>query len=116
MLRVLVCGSREFDDYGLLEDILNNTWRADGEFIIIHGCAKGADSLADKYATQYDNPVEKYPADWTKYGRKAGPIRNEQMLQEGKPDLVIAFPRGESRGTRHMMRIAREAGVTVEEY
>jgi hypothetical protein len=52
-------------------------------------------------------------AEWETLGRKAGPIRNERMLTEGKPDLVVAFPGG--RGTAHMTRLAREAGVEVVE-
>ena len=58
-------------------------------------------------------PCAVYRADWEGLGRKAGPIRNQQMLDEGKPDLVVAFPGG--RGTANMMRIAREAGIEVIE-
>ena len=53
-----------------------------------------------------------YPANWKKHGRAAGPIRNKQMLEEAKPDLVIAFPGG--AGTANMVKQAREAGVKVE--
>jgi hypothetical protein len=55
--------------------------------------------------------VERYRADWAKHGRAAGPIRNKQMLEEGKPDLVVAFPGGQ--GTANMMSQVREAGVRV---
>jgi len=56
---------------------------------------------------------EHSPAEWDKFGRRAGPLRNEQMLREGKPDVVVAFPGG--RGTAHMVRIAKEAGIDVLE-
>jgi hypothetical protein len=81
--------------------------------VLIHGAAKGADSLADRWARLNGVPVTQYPAKWNEHGRAAGPRRNEQMLKEGKPDLVIAFEGG--RGTAHMVRIAREAGVDVME-
>jgi hypothetical protein len=73
--------------------------------------ARGADSLAVRYAEQYKCPVEKFPALWDVHGRAAGPIRNQLMLDEGKPDLVLAFPGG--RGTAHMIDIAEKAGVEV---
>jgi len=60
-----------------------------------------------------------YPADWKRYGYKAGPIRNKQMLVEGKPDVVLAFPRGslsETRGTKDMVKQARKAGVRTIVY
>ncbi len=111
MKKILICGGRDYKDYDRLEDELHKLWRAEGNYIIIHGCAPGADSLAGRYAKQYNNSVEEYPADWDKYGRRAGPLRNIQMLEEGRPDLVVAFPG--SRGTAHMIRIAQEAGVEV---
>lgn len=77
----------------------------------ISGKAKGADSLGEKYAKEWGAKVLEFPADWDKYGKRAGPIRNQQMLDEGKPDLVVAFPTKNSKGTYHMIRIAKEAGV-----
>ena len=81
--------------------------------VVVHGAAAGADSLGGDWATARGIPVQVFPADWDTLGRKAGPIRNQQMLDDGKPDLVVAFPGG--RGTAHMMRISREAGVEVIE-
>lgn len=80
---------------------------------IIHGGANGADSLAHQYAHISGIPVTVYPADWKKHGRGAGPIRNAQMLTEGKPDLVVAFPGG--TGTKDMVTRAKRAGVEVLE-
>jgi UDP-N-acetylmuramoylalanine-D-glutamate ligase len=110
-MRVLVCGGRDYNDWARLEDELNVIERTYGKLTIISGCARGADTLAIRYAEKYNDPVEKFPADWEKHGRGAGHIRNQQMLDEGKPDLVVAFPGG--RGTANMIERARKAGVEV---
>jgi hypothetical protein len=81
--------------------------------MMIEGDARGADRIAGEWADLRGIEHVNFSADWKKLGRTAGPIRNEQMLREGKPDLVIALPGG--RGTAHMVRIAREAGVRVIE-
>jgi len=81
--------------------------------VIIHGDAPGADQLADKWARLSQVAVRRHPADWTELGRAAGPIRNQEMLEEEKPDIVVAFPGG--RGTADMVIRAREAGVPVRE-
>lgn len=80
---------------------------------IISGCAKGADDLGEDWAVVNWAGLERYPADWDTHGKKAGILRNIQMLEEGKPDLVVAFPGG--RGTDHMINIAKKAGVEVIE-
>jgi hypothetical protein len=112
-MKVLVCGGRDYTDFDKLEDVLNLIWRADGEFTIISGAAKGADTLAIQYAKKYNNPLKTYPANWDLHGKAAGIIRNQQMLDHEHPDLVVAFPGG--RGTADMMRRARAAGVAVRE-
>jgi hypothetical protein len=78
---------------------------------IIHGGARGADSMAGEFANETGIEEIVFPADWKMYGRRAGPIRNQQMLDEGKPDLVVAFPGG--RGTADMVGRARTAGIEV---
>jgi cysteine synthase len=80
---------------------------------VIHGAASGADTLADEWAKGKGIYVSAYPANWKLYGKSAGPIRNQQMMDTEHPDLVVAFSGG--RGTAHMSRIARKAGVTVLE-
>jgi YspA, cpYpsA-related SLOG family len=81
--------------------------------VLVAGGARGADTLADEWAKAQGIACQIFMADWEGLGRKAGPIRNQRMLDEGKPDLVIAFPGG--RGTADMVRRAREAGVeTIE--
>ncbi|SRR6266576_368212 len=108
-MRVLVCGSRHFQDYELLKEIL------DGFEIttIIEGEARGADRLAGEYGRRHGIHVIPFPALWDKHGRAAGPIRNTQMLVEGRPELVIAFRAKDSRGTQNMIDQARKAGVEV---
>ncbi len=117
--RVLVCGGRDFTDYDLLYCTLS-TGMSSGELqigqtygAIIHGAARGADSLASRFASEMGIQCISFPADWRKHGKAAGFIRNQQMLSEGKPDIVIAFPGG--RGTADMVRRARLAGVEIHE-
>ena len=115
MNRILVCGGRDYNDYEKVCWALSPYLNTEEPEIttIIHGAARGADSLADRWATEHKVPVERYPADWAKYGKRAGYIRNVQMLNEGKPDTVIAFPGG--KGTEMMIKLARAANVHVIE-
>ena len=113
-MRVLVCGGRDFDDWGRLCSELDKLLFDSARLIhIIQGGAKGADFLSRVWAKFRNCPWSEYPADWKKYGKGAGHIRNQQMLDEGKPDLVLAFPGGV--GTADMVRRARKAGVEVIE-
>jgi hypothetical protein len=85
-----------------------------GVTTLIHGGARGADSLAAEWAMANGIPVLEYPVtpeDWRTIGKAAGPMRNQRMLDEGKPDLVVAFPGGS--GTADMVRRAQRAGVKV---
>ena len=111
-MRVLVCGDRSWSN---LAPILRELKRL-RPTVVIHGGARGADTLAGAAARQLKIPVEVFPAQWDLYGKSAGPIRNKQMLVEGKPDLVLAFHTDimASRGTRDMVRRAERAGVPFE--
>jgi hypothetical protein len=82
---------------------------------VIHGAAVGADSIAGHIAHELGLAVEPYPADWDRYGKAAGHIRNRQMLA-AKPDRVLAFSKNisVSRGTSHMVKIAQAAGIPTE--
>lgn len=111
-MKVLVCGGRDFDDYDLLKTVLSTLQVTRGYFDeIIHGGARGADALAAQYAERNQIISRAFRANWHKHGRSAGPIRNQQMLLEGKPDLVVAFAGG--RGTANMVEQAKKAGVEV---
>jgi YspA, cpYpsA-related SLOG family len=109
-MRVLVCGGRDFTDQALLEDRLAGI---PAVAVIVEGGALGADRLAREFGQQRGITVETFSADWEKHGRAAGPIRNKRMLNEGNPNLVVAFPGG--RRTANMVKQAREAGVRVIE-
>ena len=115
--RVLVCGSRDFSDRSLVDAKLDEVRERLGgvPMRVISGAARGADTLAADWARKNSVPCDEYPAEWERYGRSAGYRRNERMLTEGRPHLVVAFPQGESRGTRMMMDIAAKAKVAVEE-
>lgn len=112
-IRVLVCGGRDFADAAAIDRALNGLAKSAVIDCIIEGNARGADRLAGFWARKRGIPNLKFNADWIAHGKAAGPIRNQRMLDEGRPDLVIAFPGG--RGTADMVRRAREAGVEVVE-
>ena len=111
-MRVLLCGSRHWTDGDL---ILRELSALQSVEVVIEGEAPGADTHARHAAEQLGIPVLHFPADWDRHGRAAGPLRNQQMLDEGKPDLVLAFTDGlnTSRGTADMVARARRAGVPV---
>ena len=113
MTRVLVCGGRDFSDRQLAYRALDNLHKAEGIGCVIEGHARGADRIAGYWARRKGIENRKFPADWDRDGKAAGPIRNQRMLDEGKPDLVVAFPGG--RGTADMVKRARAAGVPVME-
>ena len=111
-MRVLFCGDRNWSDYSCIRQELEKLPKGS---IIIEGCAAGADSIAGWLAEQMGFEVMKFPADWKKYKRAAGPIRNQQMLDEGKPDMVFAFHENIeiSKGTKDMVTRAEKAGLEV---
>ena len=108
---VLVCGGRKFTDWELVQTVLDQV----GPALIIHGAAKGADTLAGRYARERGIPCRSFPVvwhdRWGKYMPGAAFDRNQRMLDEGYPDLVVAFP-GEG-GTRDMVRRSRDGGFPV---
>ncbi len=83
--------------------------------IIIHGAANGADTIAGMAAKELGLEVMEFPAEWSKHGKRAGPIRNQQMLDEGRPNGVIAFHEdiSRSKGTKHMIKIAKKNNIPV---
>lgn len=112
MRRILICGDRNWTDAAKIERLV-------GELpcrtLIIEGDARGADRMAGEAALKFGHALEVYPADWNRHGKRAGPIRNAQMLKEGKPDEVWAFHDNieASKGTKHMMTIAYNANIPV---
>jgi hypothetical protein len=109
--RLLVCGGRDFADKVGAYKVLDAWHRALGIGVVIEGDARGADRIAGYWARKNRVDNLKFPADWNTLGKAAGAIRNQQMLDEGKPTHVLAFPGG--RGTADMVRRAKAAGVQV---
>jgi hypothetical protein len=110
-MKVLITGGRDFEDEDLLQQILGRLHSATPFSCLIHGAAKGADQLAGKWATENGVEAIACPADWKRHGRGAGPTRNKQMLEDHKPDLVVAFPGG--KGTANMVALAQKAGTKI---
>lgn len=116
--KLIIAGTRSFNDYELLRNIVStlfmkrHCWTIDWNEEIVSGAAPGADTLAVRYATEADIPFKVFPADWKKYGRSAGPRRNRQMAEYA--DAAIVFWDGKSRGTQNMIQQMRELGKPVE--
>ncbi len=129
-MRVLVCGSRDWTDPEPIRRELRALPIREGTFTnqdgyetyvigpeIVHGAARGADCIAGQIAKEMGLPVRALPAQWEKYGKRAGPLRNEQMLGEFYPiDLVIAFHEDltKSKGTKDMVNRALRDGIPVK--
>lgn len=109
-MRVVVCGSREWSSESTMRNRMAEL--PDGTEVI-HGGARGADRMAAKYAYALGFKVRVFKADWDRFGRVAGFLRNQAMLDE-KPDLVIAFWDGKSRGTQDTIYRARSMGLPLE--
>jgi hypothetical protein len=114
-MRVLVCGGRDYRDLETLKETLAGLRQEHPDMVVICGYNphdaryQGADQLAYLWAKANRVPVFPFPAFWEKYGRPAGPLRNRQMMDDGRPQLVVAFPGGD--GTANMVAIARAQGV-----
>ena len=127
-MRLLICGGRAYADWRRLSSVLDKIHAADPVTLVIHGDASGADRLAKIWATRRNIPQRAFPAMWgdvtglsrsqigyrkdgSPYSKVAGFRRNQQMLDEGNPDLVVAFPGG--AGTADMRGRAFTRGVAV---
>jgi len=109
-MRVIVCGSRGWNDRQRIADRL---FDLPSDSVIVHGAAKGADRIAQQEAEKLGLLIEPHPAEWSTYGKRAGHIRNEQMAVLGA-DLCIAFWDGSSSGTMDMMEQATQYGIPIE--
>ena len=116
-LRVLVCGSRNWGDLAEIKSLLFPLFGRE-DVLIIHGGAWGADKCAGTAAQHLGLEVKVYEADWDRHGRSAGPLRNSQMLEEGKPHVVLAFTEDidASRGTADTVRKANKKGIPTFVY
>lgn len=120
-MKILVTGSRNWTDADPIMERLEELpypWESGpygSRHTLLHGDARGADRIAAEIAGEMGWIVEPYPADWQSHGRRAGYLRNVQMLDQA-PDLVLAFQRNGSRGTQHTIDEARKRGIPVEVY
>lgn len=110
-LRVAVTGGRDYNDYYNIQRTLAKV-SARFDITVIHGAAKGADSLARIWCERTHTPMLPFPAQWDRYGTAAGGVRNQQMIDEGKPQLLLSFPGGP--GTRDMTDRCLAAGIPVK--
>jgi len=111
-MRTIIAGSRSIIEYKKLEDAIEFCRKADWiPTTILSGGDRGADALGEQFAKAYGLPLEIYPAQWEKYGRSAGYERNGEMAS--KAELLIALWDGESRGTKHMIDLARKNGLKI---
>jgi hypothetical protein len=125
MFRLLVAGGRDYYAYRFIEQTLtdwfvnewseeHDTWEeTDAGITVVHGDAGGVDRIAAMWATYNNFVVEPHPADWTKYGKSGGNVRNAQMIESGI-DYAILFPGG--RGTANMKFQLMRAKIDYREY
>lgn len=117
-MRIIVTGSRAWPDPKKVHEELTQLYLQHGPFVLVHGaCATGADAAAHHWhevaGVWLGCHEVRYPADWERYGKKAGPLRNAEMVSKGA-DLVVAFPLFDSKGTLHTIELAEEAGIPVK--
>jgi hypothetical protein len=112
--RIIICGSRGWHDRAAIESKLYELAIQHGnDLTIVHGGARGADRIAEQEAQKAGLLIEAHPADWERYGKPAGVIRNHKMAELGA-DLCVAFLKDNSSGTRNMIEQARKFGIPVE--
>jgi hypothetical protein len=114
-VRVLIFGNLDWYDFAAVHWKLRELLREDPELVVVEGGARGADTAGLVAATDLGVPVDPYHAEWSKYGRAAGPVRNQRMVDEGRPDLALVCYQGEpDRGTADMLRRLKKANVPTE--
>ena len=113
VFRLIVAGSRSFSDYGRLAADLDRLLvnRLPSVEIVCGGCPSGADALAARYASERGLPLRVFPADWSSFGRSAGPLRNRAMAEYG--EALVVYWNGVSPGTASMIRCASSCGLRV---
>jgi hypothetical protein len=111
-MKVIIAGGRNFNNYDVLRQNCDKVLSLQEDVEIVSGTANGADKLGERYAQEKGLLVKQFPADWEKYGRGAGYKRNEEMAKYA--DVLIAFWDGKSRGTKHMIDLAKKYELKVE--
>lgn len=117
-MKLIIAGSRTITDYWVLEKAMIESGFADEKIDeIVSGCARGPDTLGERWADEHGIKVKRFPADWDKHGKAAGPIRNKQMAEYvGEKGALLALWDGQSSGTKHMLFIAKGMGMRAKAY
>lgn len=110
-MKLIIAGGRDFTNYELLYNTVTNFINNDSNIEIISGGANGADKLGERYATENGYLIIKFLAKWDKYGKSAGYKRNLEMAEYA--DSCICFWDGKSKGTNHMITIAKNKGLLI---
>jgi len=118
-MRVIVSGQRDWKGRKCAKKMVTRLMQLPSNTLIIHGNAEGADRMADKIAKLLGLDIKRYPlykSDWKRHGKAAGVLRNQRMINDNKPDLVLCFftKYSESKGTKDMLRRAQEYGCDWE--
>ncbi|MGD2071982.1 MAG: SLOG family protein [Candidatus Thorarchaeota archaeon] len=113
-MRVAIVGSREFPDRELVESIIQQLIVDYKNIILVSGGARGVDSWAEEVFHRYNKMVIVHYPDWNKYGKKAGFLRNKLIINDA--NMIIAFWDGKSKGTKHSINLAIEAGKPINIY
>ena len=117
MFKVIIAGSREFDNYDMLKEkcdkILSRKVNEGEEIVIVSGTARGADTLGEKYAEERGYKIERYPANWDKYGKRAGYLRNKKMAEVSNACIVFLSSKAENKGSKMMISIATEEKLLI---
>lgn len=112
MFRVIIAGGRDFDNYELLKSTMDKLLsNVTDDICIVSGMARGADTLGKRYAKERGYQVSCFPANWELHGKSAGYIRNRDMALNA--DALVAFWDGESKGTKDMIRVAKEEHLRI---
>ena len=112
MFRVIITGGRDFNDYELLSKTMKDYLASiEDDICVVCGQARGADTLGERYAKEHNHSIQYYPANWKRYGKAAGYIRNTEMANNA--DALVAFWDGQSLGTKHMIATAIQLGLSI---
>jgi hypothetical protein len=118
MFKLIVAGSRDFDNFPFLEMKLNHLLtNVTDEIEIVSGGARGADKLGEQYAKKFNYKIKRFPARWKEFGRAAGPIRNGEMGDYAAPDgACVVFWKNRSNGSRNMICVAKNKNLKLRIY
>ena len=114
MKKIVIGGCRDYNDYDVFKEFVDSCLsrlKEEHSLTIVSGHCSGVDLMGERYAKENGLGLEIFPADWDKYGRAAGPIRNKQMVEVS--DYVIAFWNQKSRGTKSLIAYARELNKPI---